>query len=587
MMSASVKDYPWRVKVLDESTAGKGLFKGFSCLFTISNYWSYGHFVPQEHCELPGKLFRAKASGEEGAQHVYVSPVFWGQVIKYLMKGEKLYATWQVKRPIKRVSGGHFSLVCPQPGPWQVWCNPDERGVLLWHINVLRDGQWVEYRLPAQSEQKEWRNVQIVMEPRAIILQFDGRNQGRFEHDAYPEKFIMTFGSGQTEMGGKEVISEYRSVFFHNMSYPYGQEAVPDGPEDIRPQDKALYYMGCEATPERPRRSEGDLIELRDGSLFLVWSDYYAGKGWDSSPARLAGKVSKDGGKTWDKERVIVNDDHGTNVMSASLLRAHNGDILLVYLDQLPEMSAKGMILRRSNDEGKAWSDPMQITPESGNIHAANNACLRMLSTGRIILSCREYISGIRWPYCLYSDDDGYTWKAGEHVPDTELTPEQKNEQNVNEPSVAGLPDGRLLMTMRSIAGGQFFSYSSDGGETWTKPYLSSLLGTCSPAAIKRIPGTDDVLAIFTYGYTGRTPLTSAISSDGGKTWKYLKLIEQSEYYGYCYASITFVKDRVYLTYMHYPNFTSLMRFEAEPSYTDLRLTALPIKWFYRDIEMI
>ncbi len=583
VVNVSVKNYPWRVKVLDESTAGKGLFKGYNCLFTSPNYWPCGHFVPQEYCELPGALFRAKALGQKGAQHVYLSPAFWGQVNEYSMRGERLYAAWQIKSPSERVPGGRFSLVSPQPGPWKVWCNRDEQGALPWYIDVLRGGHWVEYQLPEEPERKEWINVQIVMEPRAITLQFDGRNQGRFEHDAYLEKFIMTFGSAQTETDGKEVISEYGSVFFHNMPYPYSPEAVPDGPEDIRPEDKALCYMGCEAIPQKPRQSEGDLIELSDGSLFLVWSDFYADKGWDYSPSRLAGKVSRDGGKTWGRERVIVDDKQG-KVMSASLLRAHNGDILLVYLYQ-NQMSAKGfaMFLRRSSDEGKTWSEPMQITPKADDAHAANNACLRMLTTGRIIFSCREYISGIRRPYCLYSDD-GRTWKMGKHVPDADLTPFQRKEQNVNEPSVAELPDGRLLMTMRSIAGGQFFSYSSDGGESWTKPYLSPLAGTCSPAAIKRIPGTDDVLAIFTYGYSGRTPLTSAISSDGGKTWRHLKLVEQSEYHGYCYTSITFVKKRVYLTYMHFPNFTSLMRFKVEPGYTDLRLTSLPIKWFYRDI---
>jgi len=62
-MAVRTDDYPWRVKVLDDSTAGTGLIKGGGCLFTIPNYWPYGHFEPQGRCELPGKLFRAKASG--------------------------------------------------------------------------------------------------------------------------------------------------------------------------------------------------------------------------------------------------------------------------------------------------------------------------------------------------------------------------------------------------------------------------------------------------------------------------------------------------------------------------------------------
>ena len=139
-MCGCAKDYPWRVKVLDETTAGTGLIKGGGCLFTIANYWPYGHFSPRERCELPGKLFRAKASGKEGAQHVYYAPAFWGQVNKYAMSNQTLYAAWRVKAPSERVAGGQFSLGSPEPGPWQVWCNRTERGVLLWHVNVLRSG---------------------------------------------------------------------------------------------------------------------------------------------------------------------------------------------------------------------------------------------------------------------------------------------------------------------------------------------------------------------------------------------------------------------------------------------------------------
>ena len=230
----------------------------------------------------------------------------------------------------------------------------------------------------------------------------------------------------------------------------------------------------------------------------------------------------------------------------------------------------------------------MQISPDNGNRHVANNGCMRMLSTGRIVLALRDYVGGkVRCTsYALISDDDGKTWKAGGYVPDAgdALTAREKRGQNLNEPMIAELADGRLLMTMRTIAGGQFFSYSSDQGESWSKPYLSPLRGQCSPAAIERIPGTDDILALWTYGFAGRTPLVSAVSSDGGITWKHLKLVEQSQFHAYCYTSITFADEKAYITYMHYPNIAQVERFQVQPGYIDTRLTVLPIKWFYRDI---
>ncbi len=575
----------WRVPVLDNTTAGTGLFMGSACLFTIPNYWAYGYFQPREQCELPGKLFRASASGAQGARHVYYAPGSPAEGTRYRIAGETLYAAWRVKAPGAPVAGGQFSLVRPQPGPWEVWCGGTTDGVATWRVRTRRAGKWVEGRRAAAVPEDGWLDVQVAMRPRSVVLQFGGRDAGRFPHDAYPGEFLMTFGSGQTSDAGPEVVSEYRETFFHAIPYPYDPATVPDGPEDLRPADEALCFMVNQAALDRPRASEGDLVELRDGRLLLVWSDYYTGTGWDGSPARLTGRTSADGGRTWGRPFVVVAGANGGNVMSVSLLRADSGDLLLVYYDQLPDAQARGMVLRRSADDGVTWSDPVAITPENGNRHVANNACLRRLDSGRIVLSCREYVEGVRWPYCLYSDDEGRTWSAGQHVPDPGLTPEQRNEQNVNEPAVAQLADGRLLMTMRTTAGGQFFSHSDDGGTTWTKPVLSPLRGTCSPAAIRRIPGTGDLLAIWTYGLAGRTPLVSAVSRDGGSTWEHLKRVEQSQYHGYGYTSITFVRDRVYLTYMHYPLFHSLRRFEAEPGYIDQRLTVLPVEWFYRDAQ--
>jgi len=534
MMSATAKDYPWRVKVLDDSTAGTGLVK------------------------------RATR--------------------------ETLYAAWQVKAPSERVPGGQFSLVYPEPGPWRVWCNRDEQGALMWHIETLYHGRWTERQMPAEVPEDGWLDVHVVMTPRALTFQFGGTDQGRFAHDGYAKGFKMIFSSRQVEEGGPEVSSEYRQTLFQTISYPYTVGVVPDGPEDIRPEDEALCYMVNPATPEAPRHGEGDLIERKDGSLLLVWTDFYAGRMRDDAPSRISARVSTDGGKTWGEPWTIVqhpNRERPPYPRSISLLQAHNGDIILAYIDLLPGMSVQNMVLRRSSDEGQTWTEPVQIAPDNGNVHAANCGCFRMLSSGRIILSTREYVGGIRWPYCLYSDDDGYTWQAGQHVPDPELTAEQKSGQNVNEPSVAELADGRLLMTMRSIAGGQFFSYSSDGGETWTKPYLSPLRGRCSPATIRRIPGTDDILAIWDYCFYQRGRLVSAISNDGGKTWQHLKLVEQSPYHEYCYTSITFVDDKVYLTYYHYPGYSSRRLFSSEYqdfTYHDQRLTVLPIEWFYRDV---
>ena len=383
----------------------------------------------------------------------------------------------------------------------------------------------------------------------------------------YPATFRMLVGAAQTDPVGPEVVSEYRYFFLNPFPFPYSEQDVGhDGPEDIRREDDLIRNFAVEATPESPRHSEGDIVELKDGSLLLVWTDYFAGEGWDRSPARLSAKVSKDGGRSWGEPWTAVEYDAESpagNVMSASLIRATNGDILMAYHGELSSMQEEGTLLRRSSDEGRTWNQARRISPDSENVHAASNACFRRLRGGRIVLSSREYINGIRWPYALYSDDDGATWIAGQRVPAPDLVPKQVQAQNVNEPTIAELSDGRLLMMMRSVAGGHFFSYSNDEGETWSKPFMSPLRGLVAPGYIDTIPSTGDTLAIWSRGLTGRTPLNSAVSRDGGKTWSPVKLLDRSEYYGYGYTSVDFVDERVVITTMRYPLFSSIERFRG------------------------
>ena len=571
----------WRVRVLDEKSAGTGLFKGGGCDFLIKDYFDYGFFAPLDRCRLPGRVFVAEAGGRGSADHTSFSIGTQERPEIYRMGDATLHVHWRVKTPAFPVSGGRFGVAGPVPGPWWVWIEPASQGKLYRCAEVRRRNRAYQERFLVESPADGRVTFDLVLNDRSIEIIDEERGARVLEHDAYDADFRMTFGSMQTEPSGGEVVSEIAEVFFMDFAYP-GPGEQPIGPEDLKDTDGVLCYFVNPATPEEPRHSEGDLINLLDGSLLLIWSNYDEGKGWDGSPACLAARRSRDRGKSWSAKEVLVRGKHGTNVMSASLLRAKNGDLLFAYHDRLPDMTAKGMVLRRSRDDASSWSEPVCITPKNGNRHVANNNGMKLLGDGRIVFACREYLGGIRWPYCLYSDDHGSSWTAGAHVPDPGLPEKLKKAQNVNEPSIAELSDGRLLMTMRSVAGGQFFAHSRDRGETWTKPYLSPLRGACSPAAIATIPGTGDVLAIWTYGFAGRTPLTSTVSSDGGHTWRNLKLIERSRCYGYGYTSIRIIDGFVYLTYMHSPAYAHLERFKVEPGYTDLRLTVLPIEWFYR-----
>ncbi len=66
-------------------------------------------------------------------------------------------------------------------------------------------------------------------------------------------------------------------------------------------QSKTFEYFVAPVGPQNPRNSEASIVPLKDGSLLLGWTEFYAGKGADHGPARLSGKISTDRGRSWGK----------------------------------------------------------------------------------------------------------------------------------------------------------------------------------------------------------------------------------------------------------------------------------------------
>ena len=137
--------------------------------------------------------------------------------------------------------------------------------------------------------------------------------------------------------------------------------------------------------------------------------------------------------------------------------------------------------------------------------------------------------------FVYYSDDEGETWQASR-----ELVIWHKDGFGgiwpTDEPSLAELKDGRVLLFLRTTLGRVYHTVSNDRGSTWHLPEPTELPASYTPARLRRIPGTGDLLAIWNQvsrdeirqGY-GRGRLTLAISADDGKTWKNFKTLHASE----------------------------------------------------------
>lgn len=332
--------------------------------------------------------------------------------------------------------------------------------------------------------------------------------------------------------------------------------------------------------PGNPRNSEGAFGQLKDGRVLFVYT-HFTGGGGDNATAHLAGRISSDGGRTWSHDDVVILANEGEmNVMSVSLLRLHSGAIALFYLRKNSEHDCH-LYMRLSTDEACSWGEPVLCTPGPG-YYVVNNDRVIQLQSGRLVvpasLHTREGVSGFApgVAMCYLSDDGGKTWRRSE----TLLPAPEGSRSGLQEPGIVELRDGRVMMLCRTDQGCQMRSWSSDGGETWTAPERTELLSPVSPATVKRIPKTGDLLLVWNDhrdidpALQGkRTPLRAALSRDEGVSWENTKSIEEDPEGWFCYTAMEFVGDQVLLAYC--ATATGL------PHLSRTQITRFPVEWLY------
>ncbi|MNI32807.1 BNR/Asp-box repeat protein [compost metagenome] len=132
---------------------------------------------------------------------------------------------------------------------------------------------------------------------------------------------------------------------------------------------------------------------------------------------------------------------------------------------------------------------------------------------------------------CYFSDDEGETWTRAEGTVDLPM-------RGAMEASVAETSNGLLLMSIRSQLGTVFMSTSKDSGNTWSLPQSSGLKSPESCTCLRRIPDTDAILLLWNdsqyepnkHHFGRRTPLSAAVSKDGGESWNRIGNLAEGPY---------------------------------------------------------
>ena len=342
--------------------------------------------------------------------------------------------------------------------------------------------------------------------------------------------------------------------------------------------------------PGNPRNSEGAFLPLKDGRILFAYSRYCGESKSDHAAAEIAARYSSDNGATWsDTDEIIVRNPGGMNVMSVSLLRLKSGEIALFYLVKNSLADCRP-VLRRSFDEGRTWSEPVACITDEIAYYVLNNDRVIQLRDGRLLFAVSKHTfpdgqfdnTGTVLTYS--SDDNGATWRRGGGV----LTVRGADGRTfaAQEPGVVECTDGSVLLWIRTNAGCQYFSRSTDRGDTWSEPAPSPLVSPLSPASIKRLP-TGDLLALWNdhgarpemkthrptehvWANGWRSPLAAALSSDDGRTWHGVKMVEDDPNGWFCYTAIQPLDDG-----------TVLLGYCAYDMLAHARLVKIPLDWFY------
>jgi sialidase-1 len=284
-------------------------------------------------------------------------------------------------------------------------------------------------------------------------------------------------------------------------------------------------------------------IVKTEGGILLAFAEGRKKGCSDTGDIDLVLRRSGDGGKSWSPLQVVWDDGENVAGNPAPVVDRETGTIWLLstwnlgtdHEGQIIDQTSKDtrrVYVMQSDDDGLSWGPAREITKTvkkptwtwyaTGPVHGIQ---LRSRPfKGRLMIPCDHIEAGSKkyFSHVIYSDDHGANWKLGGSTP----------QDQVNECTVAELPDGRLMLNMRNYDRKQKnrkISFSDDGGSTWSAisddPRLIEPICQAALLAI-RINGRKNGLAFLNPADSlSRKNLELKVSLDEGKSWSLLSRV--------------------------------------------------------------
>ena len=317
-----------------------------------------------------------------------------------------------------------------------------------------------------------------------------------------------------------------------------------------------------------PRNSEGSFLRGKNGEILFAYSRYTGKSCHDHAACDIAMVASYDEGRTWSDPRIIARAvDFGVkNLMSVSAVEQTDGRLAFYFL--IKENDFSTTIGRVIGEDAESLCAERCVASFPPAYYVINNDRIVRLSDGRLvapssyvtmeqnILHTKEGLSFPSIATCLVSEDDGKSFVKAEF--DFTTTDPVNMRYGLQEPGIIEYEDS-LYFWMRTGYGCQYESVSGKGLESFSIPRPSEFTAPPSPMQIKAFDGT--VYAVYNPipryngrniqpGTWGRTPFVIRKSTDGGKTFGALNVIESEESRGYCYPALfQTIDNRLLLAY--------------------------------------
>ncbi len=282
------------------------------------------------------------------------------------------------------------------------------------------------------------------------------------------------------------------------------------------------------------------IITAKNGDLIIA-ADHRIGSCGDlkwNKNINIVIRRSTDNGTTWSEKETVVDYPFGKSASDASfILDKETGEIFMFfnYMDLDNENGVYYFKYVKSSDNGKTWSEPVDITTQIAkpdwkyNFKFITSGRGTQTKDGKLLHTMVNIQKGL---HVFGSDDHGATW----YLIDTPVTP-------ADESKIIELENGNWMINSRvSDLGYRYVHLSDNNGQSWESHIDSTLIDPACNASLIRYSsitdGADKNRLLFSNACSSsnRVNLTVKMSEDEGETWAYEKSIYEGSA---AYSSMT------------------------------------------------